>query len=264
MDGSSQLAASMSCTQNKFYSPEILKQIEELNQEKANLVQEGRYIEAEKVKRQIEEMKINSEDQKKRDLVSHHYEELKQLEKSYNKEILDFHNQWVERMNNFKEKGRNEEILLQQSHQKECEELLVYFESNLPKSFKHSSAYLNLKQIEAGLVRQERFIEAHQVRDKADKIAKEEEERFHKQRNETIKRKFDLLIKKQNLERQKLEEKIDNEVELEEKLKETELEKIVLKYKNKKLELDHQQKQEKNLNDNVNLMRASKISIEFV
>jgi hypothetical protein len=237
--------------------------IDQLIQEKMKCVNEGRYIEAENIKRKIQEVKQNSEGKKKKDLNYQHAVELKQLEDSYNREMMEFHEFWEKRQKDFEEKVNKEEENLNQTHQRDLQNLYTEYDNLLPKIPKNTSEYIELKQIELGLVKQERFLEAHQVKIKAEAIAREAEEKFNRERNEKIKKKVDQLIKKQQGEKVALRIKINSESEFERKYKDAELEKLIHKFKNKKLELDLQQKQEKNLNDNSNMMRASNLFFIF-
>jgi hypothetical protein len=70
--------------------------------------------------------------------------------------------------------------------------------------------------------------------------------------------KTEQLAQKQQLERNALKQKHDSEYESTKKQREADLEKLNLKFKNRKLDLEMQQKNEKNLNQNDNLLKASK------
>jgi hypothetical protein len=231
--------------------------MDQLLQEKLKFIQEGNYIEAEHTKIKIKMLKEMTDGQKKKDLSDQHAAELKQLEENYNHEMIDFQEVWDKRQKDFEDKANKEEETLGEIHQKEIQHLYNQLDNILPKVYKHSVEYLDLKKIEAGLVKQERFLEANKIKIKADAVAKLEEEKFNRERNDKIKKKVDFLIKKQQSEKATLREKITQEFEYDRKIKENELEKIIHKYKNKKLELDLQQKQEKNLNENTNMLRAS-------
>jgi hypothetical protein len=103
-----------------------------------------------------------------------------------------------------------------------------------------------------------RFIEAHLIKTKCDAMERAELEKHNKDRNEKFKNKTDQLNQKHNLERSALKQKLDTEYDMMRKQKEDETIKITLKYKNRKMDLELQQKQEKNLTDNENMLKASK------
>ena len=60
------------------------------------------------------------------------------------------------------------------------------------------------------------------------------------------------------IEKNAVQKKIEIELEVLKKEKSASFDKLIHKYKNRKLDLDIQQKQEKIYNDNLNLYRASK------
>ena len=62
--------------------------------------------------------------------------------------------------------------------------------------------------------------------------------KFEKENADKLKSKCDVLTHKQNLERNALRQKLDLEFEIMKKQKETELAKIILKYKNKRKDLN--------------------------
>ena len=88
-------------------------------------------------------------------------------------------------------------------------------------------------------------------------MEKIEFEKHNKERNDKFKIKTDQFVHKQNLERSAMKQKLDTEYEFMKKQKEDEIAKLVHRFKNKKMELDSQQKLEKNLNENENLLKAS-------
>lgn len=90
-------------------------------------------------------------------------------------------------------------------------------------------------------------------------MERNETEKHNKERNEKMKTKTEQLAQKQNLERNALKQKLDIEYEIMKKEKNDEMGKIVLKYKNRKIDLEAQQKQEKYLAENENQLKASKI-----
>jgi hypothetical protein len=92
-------------------------------------------------------------------------------------------------------------------------------------------------------------------------LEKSETEKYIKERNEKIRAKSEQLGHKQYLEKSALKQKLDLEFEIARKSKEDEMSKIILKFKNKKLDLELQQKQERLLSENSNMQRASNIYI---
>jgi hypothetical protein len=235
---------------------------EQLQKEKEFLASEGRYLEAENIRQRINEIKSLLSGQKKKDLSVQHIEEIKILENTYNRELYEFNEFWEKKIDLFNEKAKANEETLALKQRKELEELISTLEQKLPKTVKFSKEYLDLKQSEFNLVKQERYVEAHQIKTKCDIMESKETEKYHKERNEKIRNKSEQLAAKQFLEKNALKQKLDKEFDELKKEKESELEKIFHKFKNRRLDLELQQKHEKVLSENVNLLKASN-SINF-
>lgn len=79
-----------------------------------------------------------------------------------------------------------------------------------------------------------------------------------------MRNKTDQLFTKQNLEKNALKQKLDTEYEIMKKQKDDEMAVIILKFKNRKMDLESQQKHEKTLTENENLFKQSKKKVLFV
>ena len=84
-----------------------------------------------------------------------------------------------------------------------------------------------------------------------------ETDKHIKERNEKFKIKTDQLMHKQNLERNALKQKLDTEYEMMKKQKDEETQNLIHKYKNRKMDLELQHNQERNLSENESLLKAS-------
>jgi hypothetical protein len=250
---------------NQEQSDKMNSYITELLLEKMKLVEEEKYVEAELIKRKIKEVKESQEDKSKQSIYYQHENEMKALEEEYNKEIIEFHNKWDEQYREFIEQEDKEENYLNETHDTEMKVLIEYLENTLSKQMyvKHTREYLNLREIQSKMVKQERYLEADQVKAKADLMRKNEEKKFNVEKELKIKAKVDKLIKKQQTEKNVLKVKFEKELEILKKNKNEELEKLVLLFKNKKFDLEAQQKIEKIVNENTNLMRASNNFFNF-
>jgi len=69
--------------------------------------------------------------------------------------------------------------------------------------------------------------------------------------------KSENLIKQKSLEKNALTQKMNSEFDEMAKIKQIEIDKIVIKYKNKKFDLETRQGKEKNIHENENLMKAN-------
>jgi hypothetical protein len=183
---------------------------------------------------------------------------MENLELSYKREVDEYNAEWDSKFKEFEERSKALEESLNQKHAKETDELYSMLEQKLPKNVKFSREYLELKNQEENLVKQQRFKEALLIKRKSEALEKLDSERFSKGKSEKIKSESVKTANKHLLEKNALKKKIEIEFEVMKKQRQQGMEKINHKYKNRKFDLEVQQKQEKLLNENTNLMRASK------
>lgn len=180
------------------------------------------------------------------------------LEMSYKEELEKFNQLWDESFSQFEDKSKREEDVLNNRHSKEMEELYAYLEQKLPKQVKYSKKYLDLKNQEENLVKLQRFKEASLLKKQLDSMDKFDTEKFNKDKYDKIKSQSVKTANKHMSEKAALRKKIEINYEIMKKDRQAKLEQLLLKYKNRKSELDNQQKQELLYIDNENLLKKSK------
>ena len=181
------------------------------------------------------------------------------MEISYKEELDQFNEKWDEMFNKFEEKSKNEEDVLNQRQSKEMEELYAYLEQKLPKQVKYSKKYLDLKNQEENLVKLQRFKEAASLKKQLDSMDKFDTEKFNKDKYEKIKSQSVKTANKHMMEKASLRKKVEINFEILKKDRQTNLERLLLKYKNRKCELDNQQKQEILYLENEKLLKKGKL-----
>ncbi len=82
---------------------------------------------------------------------------MQNLEDNYNREINEINQKWENYFNEFNEKAKKLDDENTFKHKSEMEEYISYLELKLPKQVKYSKEYLDLKQSEFNLVKQERY-----------------------------------------------------------------------------------------------------------
>jgi len=102
-------------------------------------------------------------------------------------------------------------------------------------------------------------MEAAIIRKKIEVQEKIDSDKWNKEKNEKIKSQTVKTAQKHLIEKNSLKKKVEIEIEVMKKEKARGLETIIHKYKNRKFDLEKQQKQEKQLNENPNSLKASKI-----
>ncbi len=120
------------------------------------MASEGRYLEAEQIRVKIVELSAEMKGNHKRDLNTQHFYESKTLEENYNKELMEINSTWEKRIEEFEQNAKGLEQSLNGKHEKEMEESIINLDNKISKIVKFSREYLQLKQSEQLLVKQEK------------------------------------------------------------------------------------------------------------
>lgn len=206
-------------------------------------------------------MKKSLSSERKKQLGQQHSIEIDSLDNSYKTELDEFNNQWDNKFKKLEEKSKSLEDTLNEKHNRQMNELYEFLELKLPKNVKYSKSYLELKNQEENLVKLGKFKEAASIKKKIDEVEKFDNDKFNKDKYDKIKSESVRTANKHMNEKASLRKKIEIEFEVLKKERQTNLEKLLLKYKNRKAELENQQKQELNFLTNENLLKKSKLNL---
>jgi len=221
--------------------PEYIKILEE---HQFNCQKSGKYIDAQRAKNKIEELKIQLENSKKVDYKQKHEQEMMQIEQAQVSEFNQFNEFWDKRMMEFNEHAQQIEEQLVQRQQEDLAKFLEDLDNALPVKPKDTTEMLNLKKIEDQLAKQEEYIEAHKIQQKWAKLEREENEKWRVIRDQKIRNQRAQLEQKQQVELAALRKRIATGQEEQRKCRSAELEKLLQKYQNSKKELQLQQQLE--------------------
>lgn len=94
--------------------------------------------------------------QNKKDLENRHFNEMKQLEESFNNEIKAVNDFWDQEFLNLQNHYAELTNSMDEKHKKELLNLKEYVDEKFNKNFKFSKEYLDLKTSEMNMVKQER------------------------------------------------------------------------------------------------------------
>ena len=156
------------------------KNLKELLEEKERLVAEGKYLEADEIKEKIEEMKKNSSYQKNDALYENQEKERQDLENDYESERRELEDKWDKKIQEFVESGKKMEEELVELHNQKMEEYVTTLTKNYPR-IKYSPEYLNGRVQENKLAKQERFIEAEEMKPVEQEEEQEPEQKSFKE-----------------------------------------------------------------------------------
>ena len=231
------------------------EEIKKLLEEKEQLVSEGKYLEAEEIKKKIAEMKKDNSIQKKGALHENQVKERQNLEQDYETERKELEEKWDKKIQEFVDEGKKQEKELVETHNKKMEEYITKLTSEYPR-IKYSTEYLNGRVQENKLAKQERYKEAAQKKLINDKMQQQENEKYESERSENINKNAETLGIKQEQDLNVLRARLARIYDKLVVKKDKELETLDNKYKGKKQELIGTQIRLMNISEDVNKDRA--------
>ena len=231
------------------------EELKQLMEEKDTLVKEGKYLEAEEIRKKIMSIKNDSNSQKKGALHSTQVKQRETLEDEYKTERKELEEKWDKKIQEFVELGKKQEKELVELHNKKMEEYITKLTAEYPH-IKYSTEYLNGRLQEIKLAKQERFMEAAQKKIINDKMQQKENEKYENERSENINKNAESLGVKQEQDLNVLRARLARIYDLMTSRKEKELETLDFKFKGKKQELINTQQRLINIAENANKGRA--------
>lgn len=216
-----------------------------------------KYKEAEDIKHSINKAKDVFVEVKKKEVKEQHKLEYNNLEENMMLELEDFNKFWDEKMNDFDEKVKQIEKLINDRHIKEFMELEEDMKSYTPK-IKPNHEYNVLKMTEVRLKKNDKFLEAEDLKVKCEKIEKQEADTLQQMKNNKFVQKAERLERKHLNELGVAKRKLQDEYNIMVNQREKEYNKLMTKFKTRKIELDLQQKHEKNMNRDLTVIKQSK------
>ena len=231
------------------------EELKKLMEEKESLVKEGKYLEAEEIRKKILSIKNDSSSQKKGSLHSLQVKQRQTLEDEYKSERKELEEKWDKKIQEFVELGKKQEKELVEMHNKKMEEYITKLTAEYPH-IKYSTEYLNGRLQENKLAKQERFMEAAQKKIQNDKLQQKENEKYESERSENINKNAESLGIKQEQDLNVLRARLARIYDLKVSKKEKELEILDSKFKGKKQELINNQMRQINITENANKDRA--------
>ena len=121
------------------------------------MASQGKYLEAENIRKKINEIKNNTIALNKRGLEDKQFREMKQLEENFDLEIKAVNDFWDNEFTNFQNHYTGLTDSMDERQKKELMSLKEYIDDKFNKNFKFSKEYLDLKTCEMNLVKQERY-----------------------------------------------------------------------------------------------------------
>ena len=223
----------------------VKNHLKTLYEQRKKLIEDAEYIKAEELTQKIKQYKNRVMEQHKRELIKKNQIDQDIFEKNYNEELAQFNERWAKKEEELKMflDQREKELIKNQKN-----EINYYLSGADERNAKQkiSPNYLNMKKVEMTLVKQERFLEAEQMKQKAEKLLKEENRLLEIQNQKKMKKKIEIIMKRHKEDLTKFKDDKAKQLYLIQKEKNREYDMIVNKYRTIKVEMMLRQKDDEN------------------
>lgn len=221
---------------------EIVKSdIKTLYNERKRYIEESNYIKAEEISKKINNYKSMQLRKQQNEFLQRKQAEQNNFDKTYSEELSQFKLRWANIEEQLKNEIKSKKELLKERQKLEFKEFLMNIGERDMKQ-KISPNYLNLKKMEMELVKQERFLEAEQIKHQAEKLLKQENELMEIQFQNKIKKQIQMFKNRQKEELNKYDEDNKKKIFKIQKEKNEEYDTIINKYRTFKVEMMLRQK----------------------
>eukprot|EP01002_Notosolenus_urceolatus_P009993 NODE_362_length_2175_cov_27.819849_g17_i19.p1 GENE.NODE_362_length_2175_cov_27.819849_g17_i19~~NODE_362_length_2175_cov_27.819849_g17_i19.p1 ORF type:complete len:356 (+),score=81.59 NODE_362_length_2175_cov_27.819849_g17_i19:191-1258(+) len=201
----------------------------------------GWYAEAQLVHHVLKQLRLEEEQRHLLALNSLQEAEMKGLDEAHILEFQHFNRLWNERVDEWDEHMLDCEAQLLERHSAELAEFHAEVSSQPPNRPKFSRDYLNLRSIQDKLAKQKNYSEAAKVKEKADRLEKEEMARFNRERSENFARRETQILARHRAELVAMRKRMERGKAELQRTRHKELEQLEQRYKNVKRDLQGQQ-----------------------
>ena len=221
----------------------VKEDIKTLYEQRKKFIEESNYIKAEEISKKISNYKSFQMKKQQRELAQKKESEQNNFEKSYSEELFLFKQRWSK----IEEEFQNDiKLKIKELKKRQKLELNEFIKNITEREIKQKITpnYINLKKVEEELVKQERFLEAEQIKHQAEKVLKKENNLMEIEYQQKIKKQIQLFKNRQSEEMTKFIEDNNKDIYKIQKKKNEEYDKIINKYRAFKVEMMLRQKDE--------------------
>ena len=214
-----------------------------LYEQRKKYIEESKYIKAEEISQKINNYKTIQLKKQQRLFAQRQEAEQDNFEKTYSAELFQFKERWSQKEEELKQMLKQKKLELINRQKIELRDFINNIGERDMKQ-KITPNYLNLKKVEMTLVKQERFLEAEQIKHQAEKLLKKENDLMEMEYQQKIKKQIEMFKKRQKEELVKSNEDNKKQIYLLQKDKNKEYDMIINKYRTFKVEMMLRQKDE--------------------
>ena len=250
-------------------SDSLLNLQEELESKRQIAIESKDYLLADQLTKQLQSLLKTSQNKSNENLIHAYQQTLQILESNYSEELNSLLQSYANRENELTNQLIAKEEVLKQKHNQDINSLYTKFKDE--SNYKPSAQFLQLKRIEENLVKQNRFLEANQIKLEMQQLVNDEVKHKKYELEIKINKTIEKMLKQHAIEKENFKDEVKMYFENLNAVKENEIEKLNLKYKNKKKDLDKQIRYNKKENgflyintnntQNNNIMNNNNISV---
>ena len=233
--------------EDKMTLPQIESELKSLENQLQDLINQGRYNQAEECNQKIEHLKSVLRQRKTKEISRRHFTEKRNLIQDKVSDIDSLNYLWEQRFEELQAKSKSALEELRKNQEEELQQLLLQFQQS-SNEVKPSSIYLKLKKEEEGLVKLRKFKEAQVIRKQKENQRKIDESKNGANKEISYNNCRKKLRQKHMNELQYLQNKFQAEFDELAKEKQKDMEFLDKKYSVKSKDLINQQKREDTVN----------------
>lgn len=204
----------------------------------------GKYTEAEIAKKRMDELKAHDEQRRREAVRSRQLAEQLAVEEAHMLEFQKFNELWDTKMQAFEQ---NAQALMDAMRVRHADELREFQQKLIAKALqpRHTSEYLNLREVQEKLAHQRNYAAAAKIKEKADELMAWEEEKWTNERQAEMLRKEEEYKRKLGQEAETMRKRIAQQRAEQNRNRQVALEKLLQRYHNVKKELETAHKVER-------------------
>ena len=149
--------------EDKMTLPQIESELKSLENQLQDLINQGKYNQAEECNQKIEHLKSVLRQRKTKEISRRHFTEKRNLIQDKVSDIDSLNYLWEQKFEELQAKSKSALEELRKNQEEELQQLLLQFQQS-SNEVKPSSIYLKLKKEEEGLVKLRKFKEAQVIR----------------------------------------------------------------------------------------------------
>lgn len=222
---------------------DVKSDIQTLYELRKKYIEESNYIKAEEISQKINNYKTIQLKKQQRLFAQRQEAEQDNFEKTFSAELFQFKERWSKKEEELKQMLKQKKLELKNRQKIELRDFINNIGERDMKQ-KITPNYLNLKKVEMTLVKQERFLEAEQIKHQAEKLLKKENDLMEMAYQQKIKKEIEMFKRRQKEELIKSNEDNKKQIYLIQKDKNREYDMIINKYRTFKVEMMLRQKDE--------------------